>query len=83
MARGLVQFCLRPQIVAESGFDGSCSAGGSGPVPGRVFYWSLSPLPDQGGEREVTIAYASSARAVANQLQAQGIIRNADGFFGI
>lgn len=46
-----------------------------------VFYWFLQPSAKQGGEREVIIAYASSARAVANQLEAEGIIKNADSFF--
>lgn len=38
------------------------------------------PMPYGKQYQEITIPYASSAREVANQLQARGLIRNANGF---
>lgn len=48
-------------------------------VFGTYLWLSLRPLPP-GEPRDVTIPYASSAKGIANQLQAQGVIRSARGF---
>ena len=49
---------------------------------GVFAYFSLALRPQPAGaERELIIPYATSAREVANQLKANGIIRDANGFF--
>jgi UPF0755 protein len=51
-------------------------------VTGTIAYFLLSLRPQPAGaEREVIIPYATSTRELANQLRANGIIRNANGFF--